>query len=543
MDAVPDNIWPWTGQIYEVDMSQDELRLFHMVPGLSESERDLLLAIIQHADNDYSRTDQKTVKAHLQRRDKPCSDSLIKKNIKILSELGVFSHYTQSRPGRKPASIYSLKPIEDLISSKQLSERDQSRRNKSNLPPIEQPQITIDNPMELLEGSDQFPHAYSQKITHLILRRCSKRSDTLGEKVHIPIIGTGEAVAIRQRVASGIEPMDGSEDRTQQAMLTMFKEHLKNLKLHHPQQSIADLDNSWILDMRELCRTMGLKPSNANIEHQAKRLYQLRYNSFEIYFDPQSNVVSQFNLLPVPVNGDSTAIKEVYEDREEGTLFSLDTHKHDAQFLIKLEPLQDEKIWQAEQKQMQLGDDERQLDASQVKHDSIGDIHDQNGRLYRFYRISFNEKTFEECVSDAWEQIHQVPPSLLLEDRVIARGLAYLAQRIFRKDRHHPFELSWLDVAMEIQPLEIERYTFEAMERLFKTEFKSTEDNKKWQANGECVVALHGYCYQAYVPPGKARRRRLWRLKIWRDKQHAVTGDNSPAAYAAFLNAKKDLLS
>ena len=109
MDAVADNIWPWTGQIYEVDMSQDELQLFHMVPGLSESERDLLLAIIQHANNDYHRTDQKTVKAHLDRRNKPCSDSLIKKNIKILSELGVFSHYTQSRPGRKPASIYSLR--------------------------------------------------------------------------------------------------------------------------------------------------------------------------------------------------------------------------------------------------------------------------------------------------------------------------------------------------------------------------------------------------------------------------------------------------
>lgn len=523
--------WPWNGQIYEVPQAREgQISLMRNIPGLTDDERYFLLGIVAlTSSNPDRRTDQANLQAYLEANGRPLATATIKIRVLTLHEFGIFTRYELPRPKTRNAVVYQLADIAELMQSEKLLAREASFNRPA--PTFNGRTIVPDEPHLLIEGSDDHKHAYSRKINHVILRRCSADPTHLGKKVPIVLPGYKETVFVTQRVASGIPPMDGTEDRLQQALLTMFKEHLIKFRVLHPDLQPSDIKNEWMLDMREVCRSMKLRPSSGNIVVQAKRLYQLRYNTFEIHFDPAGAAAKALNLLR------NEGLPEFYKDEHEGTLHALSNDRIDQYFLSLLEPVRDEIVWSANQQALALEDKTKPSDT--FNGASIDDrdlIYDRNGRLYRFYRVSFHPLVFQECLDDALGQLHKQPPSLLEEERVVARLLVYLAQRVIGKTRERPFEASWGDIATEVQPLqENQKLVFQQMEKVFKTE------NPAWNTgeDGSLIAALHGYHFETIIPPGKQRRRAQWKLKISRDQNHPYNGDTGPAAVARYLTEAK----
>lgn len=523
--------WPWRGQIYEVPAPRlHQLPLLRNIPGLSEDELYFLMGIISlAAANADHRTDQTQLQAYLEANNRSLATATIKIRALTLHELGIFERYELPRPKTRPAAVFQLRDIAELLHSDKLLAREQSLNrpqpsfNGRTIVPAEDPNL-------LIEGSDEHKHAYSRKINHVILRRCSSDPAHLGRKIPIVLPGYKETVFVVQRVASGIPPMDGSEDRLQQALLTMFKEHLVKLRMQLPNLQMGDIKNEWLIDMREVCRSMKLRPSSGNIVVQAKRLYQLRYNTFEIHFDPEGAAAKALNLL----KGDG--MPEYYKDEQDGTLHKLTNDRMDQFFLSMLEPVRDDIIWSSNQQTLAL-EDKRQETKESFNASSIDDrdlIYDRSGRLYRFYRVSFHPLVFQECLDDALGQLHKQPPSLLEEERVVARLLVYLAQRVIGKSRERPFEATWRDIATEIQPLQSnQKLVFQQMEKVFRAQ------NSDWKPGEDAGSALHGYIFETLVPAGKQRRRAQWKLRISRDTNHPYTGDTGPAAVARYLAEAK----
>lgn len=520
--------WPWSGQIYEVPEPRlEQLALMRNIPGLTEDERYFLLGIVSlAASNPERRTDQSKIQAYLNANNKPLAPATIKLRVLHLHDLGIFNRYEIPRPKTRNAVVFQLEDLAKLLQSEKLVAREAT---------LNRPQaafngrtIVPDEPHLLLEGSDDHKHAYSRKINHVILRRCSADPTHLGKKIPIVLPGYKETVFVTQRVASGIPPMDGTEDRLQQALLTMFKEHLIKYRMLNPHLQPHDIKNEWLLDMREVCRSMKLRPSSGNIVVQAKRLYQLRYNTFEIHFDPAGAAAKALNLLR------GEGLPEFFKDEREGTLHQLHNDRIDQYFLSLLEPVRDEIVWSADQQALALEDKSSQESVNPTSIDDRDLIYDRGGRLYRFYRVSFHPLVFQECLDDALGQLHKQPPSLLEEERVVARLLVYLAQRVIGKTRDRPFEASWGDIATELQPLQDnQKLVFQQMEKVFKAEnphWKPSDDE-----SGGLEANLHGYIFETIIPPGKQRRRRQWKLRISRDQNHPYNGDTGPAAVARYL--------
>lgn len=519
----------WKGQIYHVpDERIDQLQLLRLVPGLTEDEVYFLNGIVALCmSNIQRRTDQQTLWEYLKKQGKQISYETVKARALSLHKAGVFERSTENRPRTRPYVIFTLRDISDLVTSDTLA----ARQTLIEQPDIERldKKLIITDPNEYLPGNEDFRHAYSRKMNNVILRRCSGDPSHLGKSVAITLPGYNETVHVVQRTASGIPPMDGSEDRLQQALLTMFKEHLRAVRLANP--SIT-LKNEWLIDMREVVKTMKLRPSSGNMAVQAKRLYQLRHNTFEIHFDPSGMAAKKLNLTRGRLN-------ELYEDKHDQVVRSLHREVIDQYFLSVLEPVRDEIVWSDNAGQMSLltqGErEERQLPEHALENTVEGArICDRNGRLYRFYRISFHPIIFEECIDDALGQIHKQPPSLLKEDRVIARLLVYLAQRIFGKSRNHPFEATWGEIALEIQPAKKDSLAlvFKGMTKVFQDDYIPLNKEDKWNPKSEPVVELHGYCFQTIIPPGLEKKRKSWKLRMWRYRDHEYTGDTGPAALA-----------
>lgn len=523
--------WPWKGQIYEVlPERQAQIPLMRNIPGLTKDEIYFLMGIVSLASaNPEHRTDQQQLQKYLEANSKPLAPATIKIKVLTLFELGLFERYEIPRLKTRPAVVFQLRDIAELLHSQKLLDRESSLNRPQ--PSFTSRTIIPDDPTVLIEGSDEHKHAYSRKINHVILRRCSSDPAHLGKKVPIILPGYKETVFVVQRVASGIPPMDGTEDRLQQALLTMFKEHLMKIRMLHPSLQTGNIKNEWLLDMREVCRSMKLKPSSGNITVQAKRLYQLRHNTFEIHFDPAGAAAKALNLLR------GEGLPEYYKDEREGTLHSLTNDRMDQFFLSMLEPIRDEIVWSVNQQSLALEDKNKEERKDTFNASSIDDrdlTHDSTGKLYRFYRVSFHPLVYQECLDDALGQLHKQPPSLLEEERVVARLLVYLAQRVIGKTRERPFEASWQDIATEIQPLQDnQKLVFQGMEKVFKAE------NPDWSTSEASKAALHGYIFETLIPPGKQRRRAQWKLRIWRDTNHSYTGDFGPSAVARFLSDAK----
>lgn len=528
------------GQIYEIPEIRDVfLGLLRLIPGLTDDERYLLGAIIGIATSTADRlTDQFTVAEFIVLQGKKLSPSTVKVKILKLYELGLFTRREIKCTNRRPMVVFTLSDLNEMMTNPKLATR-QQEISSQNLEPLKQSLINKDDMNdELLPGNDDFKHAYSRKINHVILRRCSSDPEHLGKRIPITLPGYAETVHVIQRTASGIPPMDGSEDRLQQALLTMFKEQIKKKKIESPHILLSEIKNSWLIDLREVCKSMKLKASTGNMSVQAKRLFQLRYNTFEILFNPGGTAAAQLNLRE---NNE----KELYLDHKEQTLHALHSERVDQYFLSKLEPVRDEIIWGNEQSELPLLEQSSKEPYIASEPDEI--IYDERGRLFRFYRISFHDRVFQECIDDALGQIHMQPPTLLEEERIIARLLVYLAQRIFGKSRTHPFEATWGEIAQEIQPLKEIKLVFEGMQKVFSDDYVKLFEDDKWKParvdqddEHRCVVALHGYCFETIIPKGLDKKRRQWRLRVWRDRYHDYTGDAGPAAKARALSAMQE---
>jgi|DeeseametaMP1492_FD_k123_4787_2 hypothetical protein len=533
MNDIFGNVWPYTGQVYEVPRERaEQIPLLRHVKGLSEIEYYMILGMINlSATSDENRTDQKSLKKYLQGNDRPLADATIKLKVISLFESGVFERYEVPRPKTRPAVVYKLRDIAELVQSDTLHQRE-SELTKPK--PAFDGRTIIPEDAVLLEGNDDHEHAYSRKVNHIIMRRCSGDPTHLGKKIPIVLPGMGETVHVIQRTASGIPPMDGSQDRLQQVLLTMFKEHLAKFRTQRPDIDASQIENEWLIDMREVCRSMKLVPSSGNILVQAKKLYQLRYNTFEIHFDPDGQAAKAFNFLA------ADKLKAVYHDETENTLHSLTNERIDQYFLGRLEPIRDEIVWAENQKALEFGEEKSTKQHNTFSIDDKDLYYDATGRLFRFYRVSFHHLVFKECLNDALGQIHKQPPSILEEDRPIARHLVYLAQRIIGKFRDRPFEANWGDIAEEIQPLQDnQKLVFQGMEKVFKSELAKAGETWKPQAGETQVISLHGYLFETYVPGGKQRKRAKWKLKIARDVNHPYVGNSGPAAYAAQMASIK----
>lgn len=495
----------FTGQIYELtDCPQHTMRCLAMLPGLRNNERDLLGAIITLCGNTSdARCDEADVATHFKKTTIKMSTANIKHKVVELERLNIFSRYTVPRPRTRPAIVYKLNDLDMLATSEELvrREREISSRNK----PVKR---SIVPKTENVLKAEKFEHAYSRKLTQIILRRCSSDPDHLGKRLTVPVPGFEERVEVTQRVATGIPAMDGSEDRLKQCLLTMFKEHVRELSAKHGAEYIKNLKNTWLLDMRAVCATLHLSPSSGNIIVQSKRLYQLRYNSFEIQFDPEGEIAQGFNLII------ENYPKHHFSDYDQ-SLYKIKQGRIDQQFLASLEPVESEFVW-SNQQSLPLTVEERDV----TERDWKSLIYDSTGSLYRFYQISFHPFVFEECVNDALGQLQKHPISLLLEERLCARLLTYLAERIFTETNIHSFEASWLEIANEIQPLKKSAQitnVFGQMLTIFKNTYEKSTGND-FDVNNSPKILLHGYNYEILIPNG-ATRRKNWKLRITPEKR------------------------
>ena len=105
MNDIFGNVWPYTGQVYEVPRERaEQIPLLRHVKGLSEIEYYMILGMINlSATSDENRTDQKSLKKYLQGNDRPLADATIKLKVISLFESGVFERYEVPRPKTRPA--------------------------------------------------------------------------------------------------------------------------------------------------------------------------------------------------------------------------------------------------------------------------------------------------------------------------------------------------------------------------------------------------------------------------------------------------------
>ena len=524
-----ENQWPWQGQVYEVPVERDsQLALIKNVPGIMDEEKYLIQGMIAlSVSNEYRRTDQSSLKSYLEKNNRPASDTKIKTMVLTLHELGVFDRYEVPRAKYRPAVVFRLNDIGVLTFCEKLLQRDKELAN----PKLEREVSSIipEKLGNILTGNDDRQHSYTRKANHIILRRCSSDPDFLGKKVPIPLEGMSETVQVVQRTASGIPPMDGSEDRIQQAILTMFKEDLMEFARKNPDVPVEEYKNMWTIDMRKCCRAMNLKPSSANIANHAPCLFQLRYNTFEIHFDPNGKAAQAFNL-------NDPDHRQHVQDAETQVIHQLSRDRIDQFFFSFLEPLRDDIVYSPDQKSLLPTPDVQEIPIEQRSTDDEL-IRDAKGRLYRFYRVSFHPIIFKECLDDALGQMHKQPPSMLEEGNVIARLLTYLAQRIFTKSRTTPFEATWGDIVQEIRPLDSQKSVFARIETVFKRELE--KQDLQWDPHTSPTINLHGYNFRVIVPKGKKRKKESWRMLMWRDRNHPYTGDEGPAAKARIAEARR----
>jgi len=519
----------WVGQVYEVPIERDtQLSLVPLIPGLKKNERYFLNGMLSLClANNQRKTDQKKLSEYLKENNRKNSAyNTIKVYALRLYKLGLFDRYEEVRFRTRPTVIFKLKDIAEIIELESMRIREKENTPEKEIKRGTHTEILKDD--ILIEGNEHFKHAYSRKINHVILRRCSSDPKNLGKKISLYLPGYQETIQVIQRTASGIPPMNGSEDRLQQALLTMFAEHINK-------KGVEGITNSWLLDMRQVCRTMKKNPSSGNIIIQSKKLYQLRYNTFEFHFKPNSEAATKLNLSPSP----QQKLKELY--RDEGEMFELNSEHMDQYFLSKLEAVRDKVIYSDKQEILPLENTNETQEKEEV-FSPESHLYDHTGKLYRFYRVSFHDSVFRECLDMSLGQIHKQPPSLLEEDSVTARGLVYLAQRILGKSRNHPFESNWGDVATEIQPLKSATLVHRAMERVFEQSYIK-EHSQAWSPDPSMPVNLHGYCFQTEIPPRFSRRKSMWTLRIWRDKNHGYTGNDGPAAQARIRAIKQNILN
>lgn len=531
----------YSGYLFRVDPNRDYLiKLIPHLSGLREPERyylSMLIALCQSSQNRI--IDQALMLENLKRSGKKAALTTLNARALTLLRLGILERYEIPRPRSRTAVLFNFADIATLLHNRQLTSRQSQIDHK-----LERltPELQLKDPNQLLDIDENIRTAFSRKVTHIILRRCTKNPDALGKKIAIHLPGYGESVGVIQRTSSGIPAMDGSEDVTQQAILTQFKLHLAKLKTHIP-FDIQDVKNEWIVDLRLICRAQNLKPSSGNMLTLAKRLYQLRYNTFEIFFNPNGRIHKQFNFQR---NGDTDA--DYYLDEVDNTLHRLNSDRYDQYFLSKLEPVRDEIDYRGKQLDLlpDANDSDSIEDSLDFEADELDDsdfdvntlLRDENGRIYRFYRISFHDSVFKECIDDSLGQIHIQPPSMLSDSRPTARLLVYMANRILTKKRSIPFESTWQQVAEEIQPAaETLKNVFQNIEYIFRTQHKRVS---KVAWTPETPVKLHGYFFKTKIPPGKARKRAEWRMIMWRDPNDEFVGDNGPAATAAYLDFLKE---
>lgn len=551
MDHVPLTPNSPKGQQYLIPESHElSMGLIGEMPGLSKDERYLLRTIFALAlKNPNRQTDEEAVANQISKASKRTAPITVRKKVLVLSQLGLFSRQEISVKGRRPIALFVLNDLMNLMDDPVLKEREHEVSEN----PIARIKHIVANEDDeaILQGSPQFPHSYSQKITNLILRRCSSDPDHLNVRVEIPMHGYEETLLVAQTAPAGAKPMDGSEDRLQQAILTMFKMFVKQAKILKPSLRPQEIENNFLLDMRQVCKTMKLRPSSANIEAQAKKLWQLYLNEFVFFFKKNSMAAKQLNLT-------STPLSQFIVDSEAETEIQVEEQTARRRFLASVIPLSEvtsemrQGVLSLESQSQESRDFSEEHFMS--KRDPNSDIYDNLGRLHRFYRIKFDDITFREVVEEGLRQIFMQPSSMLEEDRTIVRGLTYLSQRILRKNSNFVYQQTWGAIGLEIAKLRMEkeeRYVFDQIQRFLSLDFERSFANDgistKWKPTREgqpekeirCITFAHGYCYEAFIPKGVVNRRD-WILKISRDRNNEITGDNGPAAKALALAAMSE---
>lgn len=509
-----------SGLIFEVPSERaEQITLLRFLKGLKEEELFFIKGVVALClSESNNRTSLKTLTEYFENQGKKNSFNTLKVKARNLAKLNIFSTTYEPRERKRPAAIYRLNDISKLLDQPSLSLEPISSKKKGS----RKKAVLYEQETHLL-GNKNFPITYSRKINHIIMRRCTNDETFLGKKIAIHLPGYNETVQVIQRTASGIPPMDGSEDRLQQALLTMFKQNLKHQTQLEGKQFLTTVQNSFLIDMREVCQSMQLKPSSGNIQVQAKKLYQLRFNTFEIHFDPEGIAAQSFNML---CKGDSKL--EYYRNKEEKKTYQLFSDRLDQYFLKSLEPVRDQVISiHGEQKSLPFSEFKSKITDEDFKSGKEY-LYDHTGRLFRFYRISFHDLVFDECLDEALGQIYIQPPSLLQEDRIIARQLTYLAQRVFGKTRDNPFEITWKDLCTELQPWRVEPKPFyQALTKVYNEELSRIGEQFIPEAGQK--IMLHGYFFKTICSERMKRKRGQWRIRIWRDTAHPFTGDQNKA--------------
>lgn len=297
-----------TGSVYQVKfIHTDQLKLYSELKCMKEPEKKFILSLLElahsvaHKYNQFSPNDadplekieisRSDLQNYLQNKDLGAGDTILKKRSSNLTKLGVFRKSKYPLEKRKPADLFILQDITDLID---LPETDDGfkdhRKERYRLKQLRTQLIEADS--QLLDSSLTVRVARSERLWNGVFGSCMRTShkDPRKNEHFSTIYRFGrDQIEIVTSTQTNSEICHVDDQRTIRAIITLACVEIQERKdLNKP------ITNEFYLDIVDLCDLVGLDGSGANRDTIRESLQRLYSTNFNLKLDSESETGQSF---------------------------------------------------------------------------------------------------------------------------------------------------------------------------------------------------------------------------------------------------------
>lgn len=409
------------------------------------------------------------------------TDSGIVKRFNQWIELGFFQKTRLKRKGFKSLNHYIM-----VAPSKVLTFPKRIKKS------IKDPRISrlemIDKRKQLIHGGEllfelnsfnEQSEVKTERLFNSVFNSCIRlsthdpRKDRIETTYHFGLTKQAEKIKIITKTTSDIMVLD--DQTTLLAIVSM----ICNLNRRREEDGKPH-SNSYLIDIRPLCRMLGLEPTGGNRDTVRKRIQRIYDTQFEIICPPNSRFAKHFDL---------------YSQTEAGEQLTVDERHY--RFITEMD----------------------------ITHQDLQDENNEVASRPSMFRISIHSDTYKKMLDpDVWNT-YSVPPELLRASGMVFalyQFASYQLGRTVKKSRESKeFMLG------QLHSLLFPASSFHNFKRTFFDQFKShfKSQGTLWSDSKQSInkINLFGWWIEfSYIEHAND-----YQIKITRDQSDSYVGSKS----------------
>jgi hypothetical protein len=317
----------------QASVSHEILSQGNLIKNLSSIQKSLknFLFAIHHAalelnkdspDDDFYYVSRGMIKTQLEKNGFGCSDALVSRRFKELVELKVCERTIHIQNNRSRRNIYTLSDISLLAAlpsiAKKTPEKDKRRTKtivnvQKDLFNHEANGMLLDNPASLIYFHEQLFNGVLDAAMRLSGRDARKVIEVTCNVAGAPLV-----------ITSSCSSIDGSniavlaDQRAMRVVESFCKKEIVNRRLklqdqHGSMYTDSMVPNLFHIDIHDLCKLMGMKVVNTNLDSIVEMMRRLADTTFTV--DARNNKWFRESFSAMPAGFDGSVVGDTFEFR------------------------------------------------------------------------------------------------------------------------------------------------------------------------------------------------------------------------------------